>query len=170
MGCGSREAVAAAVRAPRRGPGPGWLAVMLWAACARRPDGEPQTPAPQPAPQETATFVAAIPRDTTSDKLLVTETEYQGWRYFQVFCARCHGEDALGALNAPNLTFSVSPDGGITRDSFMVIARGGLANKAMQGFQALLDDPQIATIYAYVKARSEGRLGRGRPHRAPTNR
>ena len=133
---------------------------MALSGCARRTESRPSPPiAPSPA--------LPAPRDARADKLLVTETEYQGWRFFQVHCARCHGDDALGGLTAPNLTRSVSPEGSISRDSFFVIVLRGPTSKDMQGFRALLDDEQIANIYAYLKARSEGRLGRGRPHRAP---
>ncbi len=92
-----------------------------------------------------------------------------GWRYFEVYCARCHGEDARGSLNAPDLTFSLSAEGGVTPDSFKVIVRNGSSNKSMKGFQDLLEDPQLVRIYAYVKARSDGRLAPGRPHRATTS-
>ena len=176
MGRGSGEAVAAF---GLKGLG---LAVALCASgCAHRAGsaGEPPAPpaatqgggaapAPTPAPAVApAPAPAAAPQDVGADKLLVTETEYQGWKFFQVYCARCHGEDALGTMTVPNLTFSVSPDGSITRDSFVVIVQSGLATTGMKGFGDVLEDQQIANIYAYVKARSEGRLGRGRPHRAP---
>jgi hypothetical protein len=36
----------------------------------------------------------------------------------------------------------------------------------MRGFADLLDDPRIEQVYAYLTARSEGRLAAGRPHRA----
>jgi mono/diheme cytochrome c family protein len=146
------------------------LALLLSpSGCTHRAASTGEAPAVAAGAAAPALAPAALARDTDADKILVTETEYQGWRYFQVYCARCHGEDALGSLTAPDLTFSVSSDGSITRDSFVVVARGGSANKEMKGFQDLLDDQQILNIYAYVKARSEGRLGRGRPHRATTN-
>jgi mono/diheme cytochrome c family protein len=69
-------------------------------------------------------------------------------------------------VNAANLRQSISEDGGVTRDSFVVVARNGSAeNKEMKGFHELLSDEQIGQIYAYVKARSDGRLATGRPHR-----
>jgi hypothetical protein len=37
----------------------------------------------------------------------------------------------------------------------------------MEGFADLLDDQRIEQLYAYITARSEGRLAAGRPHRAP---
>lgn len=109
-------------------------------------------------------------RDTGAlDRLLVTDTVYQGWKYFQVYCARCHGENARGnpLSNAADLTYSVSADGGVSPDSFRVVVRQGSANKDMKGFADLLSDEQIQQLHAYLKARSEGRLAPGRPHRAP---
>src|SRR5215470_10073215 len=100
--------------------------------------------------------------DTTPDKLAVSEAEYQGWRYFHVYCDRCHGTDALGTVDAPDLRYSISAEGGVTADSFRVIVRKGTKNeeenKVMKGFEDLLDDQRIDQLYAYVKARSEGRL------------
>jgi mono/diheme cytochrome c family protein len=108
----------------------------------------------------------ASARDTSRDKLLVTEAEYQGWKYYAVYCERCHGPDALGTMDAPDLRFSVSPEGEVTADSFLVIVRNGSENREMKGFEDLLDDQRIGHVYAYVKARSEGRLAAGRPRRA----
>ncbi|HJU90716.1 MAG TPA: c-type cytochrome [Gemmatimonadaceae bacterium] len=101
-----------------------------------------------------------------SDKLVASEHEYQGWRYYHLYCSRCHGEDVLGSAQAPDLRKSVST-GGIAADSFFVLVRDGSAeNKEMKGFHDVLDDIRIRQIHAYVVARSEGRLTVGRPRRA----
>ena len=107
------------------------------------------------------------------DGLGVSDTVYTGWKYFQVYCARCHGDNALGTMAAPDLTYSVSEEGGITADSFGVIVRQGSAvlaepDKRMRGFEDLLDPALVSALYPYVRARSDGSLGPGRPHRAPT--
>jgi mono/diheme cytochrome c family protein len=134
--------------------------------------GEPAAPPVQPAPPPSAPSAAppASSRDSSGDKLLVTETEYQGWRYYSVYCERCHAPDAVGTADAPDLRYSVSPEGGVTIDSFRVIVRKGTENreekKVMKGFEDLLDDQRIEQVYAYIKARSEERLAPGRPHRA----
>jgi hypothetical protein len=54
----------------------------------------------------------------------------------------------------------------VTADSFAVMVRNGSENREMKGFEDLLDDQRIEQIYVYIKARSEGRLAAGRPHRA----
>ena len=108
------------------------------------------------------------------DSLVVTDQVYTGWKYFQVYCARCHGDDALGSMAAPDLTYSVTEEGGITADSFKVVVRLGSSSPSvapdqrMRGFEDLLDPPLIDAIYLYLQARSDGSLARGRPHRAPT--
>ena len=135
------------------------------AAGAVPPTAEPDPPAPA-ATSPTVTPSAPNPA-ASGDKLLVTEDEYQGWKYYAVYCERCHAPDAIGTADAPDLRYSVSAEGGVTADSFSVIVRNGSENKEMKGFEGLLDDQRIGQIYAYVMARSEARLAPGRPHRAP---
>ena len=47
------------------------------------------------------------PRDTVSQDV------YDGWKQFNLNCARCHGEDAQGTTIAPHLILSLKPDGPI---------------------------------------------------------
>jgi len=119
-----------------------------------------------PADSSPAATPPAPAGQARPDPLLVTETEYQGWRYFAVYCERCHAPDAVGTADAPDLRYSVSSEGGVTADSFKVVVRNGSEGK-MKGFADLLDDQRIDQLYAYIMARSEGRLAPGRPHRAP---
>ena len=110
---------------------------------------------------------------SAEDRLAVSDQVYTGWKYFQVYCSRCHGDDALGTMAAPDLTYSLSEEGGITADSFQVIVRQGASSpnaapdQKMRGFEDLLDQSLIEALYAYVRARSEGTLAPGRPHRTP---
>jgi len=167
LGCshpGTHEAAA-----PVAGPAPETGAQAPQAAETGAQGSQPPAPAPA-GPSEAPTPASAGTSAPAGDKLAVTETEYQGWRYFHVYCERCHGTDALGTVDAPDLRYSVSAEGGVTADSFRVIVRKGTKNeeenKVMKGFEDLLDDQRIDQLYAYVKARSEGRLAAGRPHRA----
>lgn len=110
---------------------------------------------------------------TGGGSLEVSEQVYTGWKYFQVYCARCHGDNALGSMAAPDLTYSVTEEGGITADSFAVVVRQGASDstapdRRMRGFEDLLDTTLIAAIYSYVRARSDSTLPPGRPHRAPS--
>jgi mono/diheme cytochrome c family protein len=103
---------------------------------------------------------------TVRDSQLVSDDEYQGWKWFHVYCYRCHGTDALGSTLAPNLRHSVSPQGTVTQDVFLTTVRDGRLAKGMPSWNALLNTQQIEQLYAYIKARSNGRLAEGRPHRA----
>jgi len=102
------------------------------------------------------------------DKLLASPDEYQGWKWFHVYCFRCHGVDAMGSDLAPNLRKSVSSEGLVTHDVFLKTVLEGRQEKGMQSWKELLDPKQVEQLYAYVKARSEERLVPGRPHRAPS--
>ena len=115
--------------------------------------------APAPAPPA---------RDTVRDSLLVSDSVYQGWKWFAVYCFRCHGEDAMRPIlpTAPDLRWAVSPTGAnFPRDSFVNTALNGRPDKGMPAWKVLLDTTAIQELYVYVKARSDGWLKPGRPHR-----
>jgi mono/diheme cytochrome c family protein len=99
------------------------------------------------------------PRDT------VTQEVYDGWKQFNLNCARCHGEDALGTSFAPHLIVSLKPDGPInTKELFMQTVCAGRPEKGMPSWCALgMEIPTIEKIYGYVKARSDAKLAPGRP-------
>jgi mono/diheme cytochrome c family protein len=153
-----------------------WFLTLAGCASAlgcTRSTGEKVAPTVEPAEAPSAPVAApatpAVP-DTTRDNLLVTEAEYQGWKYYAVYCERCHAPDAVGTADAPDLRYSISEEGQVSPDSFRVIVRKGTENRAenkvMKGFEGVLDDQRIDQIYAYILARSEERLAAGRPHRA----
>ena len=148
----------------------GVLTAGVWVmSCARRAPRDTGAPAPPVTVRPTVPpgGAAGPSADSTEDRLRVTEAEYQGWKYYHVYCDRCHGQDALGSSFAPNLRHSVSAQGGgVTIDSFTVVVRGGSSNREMPPFRELLGDEQIRHVYAYLSARSSGRLAAGRPHRA----
>jgi mono/diheme cytochrome c family protein len=102
----------------------------------------------------------AMAQDARGSETKVSETVMNGWRWFHVYCFRCHGTDALGSQLAPNLRDSIK---NLPHDEFTRTIREGRPNTPMQSWKVLLDDSQIEDIYQYVLARSEGRLGRGRP-------
>jgi len=122
--------------------------------------------APRGGPMAAAIVSSA--RDTAPDSLLVPDSVYQGWKWFAVYCFRCHGEDAMNPIlpNAPDLRWAVSPTGAnFPRDSFVHTALNGRLDKGMPSWKALLDTAAINELYLYVKARSDGWLKPGRPHR-----
>ena len=112
--------------------------------------------------------VAAPGAGSPRDSLLVSDSIYQGWKWFHVYCFRCHGEDAMHPVlpNAPDLRWVLSKDGkAYPRDSFEYTALNGRADKGMPAWKVLLDTAAVKELYQYVKARSDGWLKPGRPHR-----
>jgi mono/diheme cytochrome c family protein len=89
---------------------------------------------------------------------------YNGYRRYHAACNHCHGPDGVGSTFGPSLVEAL-PD----LDAFRRIVRDGktTGTSVMQGFA---DDPNIAPyiddLYAYLQARADGALGRGRPLRA----
>jgi mono/diheme cytochrome c family protein len=105
------------------------------------------------------------PQPSSSDTVAVSSAEYDGWKVYHTHCDRCHGQDATGSTFAPNLRQSVGANG-MTEAAFSSVVRDGLAAKGMPAFQPTITDAQIGQLYAYVKARSTGTLGPGRPKRS----
>jgi mono/diheme cytochrome c family protein len=101
------------------------------------------------------------PRDT------VDQATYDGWKQYNLNCARCHGEDVLGSTIAPHLVMSLKPDGPInTKEAFLQVVCAGRPDKGMPSWCALgMDPPTIEKIYSYVKARADAKMAPGRPAR-----
>ena len=111
------------------------------------------------AAQELRDQYHQAPRDT------VSQTVYDGWKQFNLNCARCHGEDALGTSFAPHLIVSLKPDGPInTKELFVQTVCAGRPEKGMPSWCALgMEMGTIDEIYSYVKARSDAKMAPGRP-------
>jgi mono/diheme cytochrome c family protein len=86
---------------------------------------------------------------------------YNGYRRYHAVCNHCHGPDGMGSSFGPSLVDHL-PD----IETFRRIVRDGKSSGAavMKGFSG---DPNVAPyvddIYAYLQARADGALGRGRP-------
>ncbi|HEX3501029.1 MAG TPA: cytochrome c [Stellaceae bacterium] len=99
----------------------------------------------------------------------VDKGTYNGWRRYTEACLRCHGPDGAGSSYAPAMTDSLKQ---MSEDQFKEIVVNGRKNVTtsnenimppfgeVEDVMLYLDD-----IYAYLKARSDGVLGRGRPDR-----
>jgi mono/diheme cytochrome c family protein len=123
---------------------------------------------PLQAPRAAPATAAPQGGGTVRDSLLVSDSIYQGWKWFHVYCFRCHGEDAIGGVNpaAPDLRWALNSTGGaFPRDSFVSTALNGRPAKGMPAWNQMLDTSAIQELYQYVKARSDGWLKPGRPHR-----
>ena len=100
----------------------------------------------------------------------VDKKTFNGWRRYTESCLRCHGPDGAGSSYGPDLVDSVKHE---TEDEFKEIVVNGRTNVGtassnvmppfgeVEDVVAYLDD-----IWAYLKARADGALGRGRPPRA----
>jgi Cytochrome C oxidase, cbb3-type, subunit III len=95
----------------------------------------------------------------------VSQEVYDGWKQFNLNCARCHGEDVQGTTIAPHLIVSLRPDGPInTKELFIQTVCAGRPAKGMPSWCALgMELPTIQKIYAYVKGRSDSKISAGRP-------
>ena len=91
-----------------------------------------------------------------------TKVEYEGWRRFMTVCARCHGDDAVGGVMAPDLRKTVSSDSA-SRESFHATVTQGRPTKGMPSFKGSVDSEHIDAIYAYLRARASNELPAGRP-------
>jgi len=85
---------------------------------------------------------------------------YDGWKWWHVYCYRCHGVDAVGTTNAPNLS---DPSRKLSSAEFLKIVMNGIPDKGMQAWDKLLDKKQVSEIHLYVRARSDKVLPPGRP-------
>lgn len=93
----------------------------------------------------------------------VDKATYNGFRRYHSSCNHCHGPDGMGSTIGPSLVETL-PD----IENFRRIVREGQGSgtSVMKGFA---DDPNVEPyiddIYAYLQARADGALGRGRPER-----
>ena len=101
-----------------------------------------------------------IPESKAQETPQVSDVVMNGWRWFHVYCFRCHGVDAVGSSIAPNLRESIKA---LPHDEFIRIIREGRPEKGMQAWNVLLDESQMEDIYEYVMERTTGRLKPGRP-------
>src|SRR5262245_14865866 len=96
----------------------------------------------------------------------VTDVEYEGWRQYNVHCARCHGQDALPNPVTANLLTSLAPGGpAAEQGTFTTIGMAGRTNKGMPAFKGQVEPAQVEAIYQYLKGRAEKRIPAGRPKR-----
>lgn len=99
----------------------------------------------------------------------VDQATFNGYRRYGNSCLQCHGPDGAGSSYAPNLTESLKH---LTHEQFTETVING--KRDVNSAQTLLmpsfgnvEDVvlYLDDIYAYLKARSDGALGRGRPQR-----
>jgi methanol metabolism-related c-type cytochrome len=99
----------------------------------------------------------------------VDKRTFNGWRRYTESCLRCHGPDGAGSSYAPSLVDSAKR---MTQDEFNEIVVNGRTNvnaaneNVMPPFGEVEDVVlYLDDIWAYLKARADGVLDRGRPPR-----
>ena len=100
----------------------------------------------------------------------VDKNTYNGFRRYHGICHTCHGPDALGSTIGPSLVKSLQT---LTYEEFKTTVLEGRVGTTPQGqpnvMLAFKTNPDIVKylddIYGYVKARSDGAIGPGRPQK-----
>ena len=111
---------------------------------------------------------AAAPEEETTKPYHIVDGRvdkrtYNGFRRYNAVCNHCHGPDGVGGSFGPSL---IEAPMMIEEFRDAVLAGRAKGNFVMKGFA---DDPNVAPfvddIYAYLRARTDGVIGRGRPKR-----
>jgi len=99
----------------------------------------------------------------------VDKKTFNGWRRYTESCLRCHGPDGAGSSFGPSPVDSAKH---MSQDEFNEIVVNGRTNvnaantSVMPPFGEVEDVVlYLDDIWAYLKARADGVLGRGRPQR-----
>ena len=111
-------------------------------------------------------WLIGAPVAAAQETVALSDVEYEGWRQYNVHCARCHGQDALPNPVAANLLTSMAP-GGPTADqkAFTTVVMEGRTDRGMPAFKGSLEPAQVEAIYQYLRGRAEKRIPAGRPKR-----
>ena len=97
------------------------------------------------------------PKDTVSPAV------YDGWKQFQLNCARCHGETGDGTSFAPSLTESLKSKR-INKQGFMQTVCAERPERGMPAWCKLgMEMKTIDNIHAWVQERADGKVGPERP-------
>ena len=95
----------------------------------------------------------------------VDKGTYIGWRTYNGFCARCHGEGAVGSSFAPSLIDRIN-NNDMKFARFAAVVANGMTGQVgvMPGWK---ENPnvmkRINELWSFLRARSDGVLAPGRP-------
>jgi mono/diheme cytochrome c family protein len=93
---------------------------------------------------------------------------FNGWRRYTESCLRCHGPDGAGSSYGPSMVDSLKQ---MSEEDFKEVVINGrvstVRSESVMPPFGMVEDVAlyIDDIYAYLKARSDGALPRGRPER-----
>ena len=107
----------------------------------------------------------------------VDQNTFIGYLHYEGTCYWRHGQDATGSTFAPSLVDALKT---LSHDKFEnIVVNGGVVNGQSVGYPTrnVFVMPALGTnanvmcylddIYAYLRARSDGVIGRGRPEHEP---
>jgi mono/diheme cytochrome c family protein len=108
---------------------------------------------------------------------VVDQNTFIGYLHYEGTCYWCHGQDATGSTFAPSLADRLKT---LSHDDFEnIVVNGGVVNGHPVGYPtsnvfvmpAFGTNPNVMCylddIYAYLRARSDGAIRRGRPAHEP---
>lgn len=103
----------------------------------------------------------ASARAAVRDTPVVSQDQYDGWKWLMVHCARCHGETGGGSTIGPSLLDAVERED-FSRDDFIEVVMEGRSDRGMPAWNEVLDEDEAGAIHDYIEARTKG-LSAGRP-------
>ncbi|MCP5198443.1 MAG: c-type cytochrome [Gammaproteobacteria bacterium] len=128
------------------------------ALAVHEPRVEPEHPAPE--------YAVECPEGTAdAGACKVDQLTYDGWKTFKIECQQCHGGGAMGSTFAPNLMVRFNEDG-VDYGRFLYVMNHGYTGHT-GAMPSMEKNPRVQknkdALYAYLKARADGRLPNGRP-------
>jgi methanol metabolism-related c-type cytochrome len=119
---------------------------------------------------DTAAADDGAPTYQVKDGVLDWDT-FAGYLRFNAECIECHGPDGVGSTFAPSLVDALRT---LTYSQYLDVVTNGKKNVSASSdkvMPALGDNPNVMCfvddIYAYLKGRADGAIGRGRPEHQP---
>lgn len=133
-------------------------ATSLAASAVHEPRTEPEDPPPD--------YTVECPAEAANASACSVDlTTYDGWKTYKVECQQCHGGGGLGSTFAPNLLVRFN-EAGVDYGRFLYVIDHGYTGQ-MGVMPSLAKNPRVqmhkAALYAYLRARADGRMPIGRP-------
>lgn len=99
----------------------------------------------------------------------IDQNTFNGYRRYGDSCLRCHGPDGAGSSYAPDLTNSLKHMTKEEVEDTIINGRKNVTTAQENVMPSFGEVPDVVNyiddIYGYLKARSDGVIGRGRPKR-----
>jgi methanol metabolism-related c-type cytochrome len=99
----------------------------------------------------------------------VDQGTYNGYRRYHASCHVCHGPDGMGSSYAPSMVDSLKTMDYVAFSEIVVNGRENVNTASQNVMPAFAMDENVMLhiddIWAYLRARADGAIGRGRPQR-----